>query len=83
MCQFVPLRHFLVDSIGQHLPPPVDAQRYRSNILLEPSNRYYGGKINTLQKGLATSDPNGPLLIYIHKIVILISGHSLAYFPAL
>ncbi|KAM0684480.1 translation elongation factor 2 [Mitosporidium daphniae] len=46
-----------------HLPSPLTAQKYRSEIL------YEGPQDDECAKAIANCDPNGPLMLYVSKMV--------------
>jgi elongation factor 2 len=63
MKKWLPAGDTLLEMISIHLPSPVTAQRYRAEMLYEgPADDIYA-------KGIAECDPNGPLMMYVSKMV--------------
>ncbi|KAK5820992.1 P-loop containing nucleoside triphosphate hydrolase protein [Linnemannia elongata] len=63
MKKFLPAGEALLEMIVIHLPSPVTAQKYRVE------NLYEGPQDDECAKGIATCDPNGPLMLYVSKMV--------------
>lgn len=60
--QQLPLADALVTCIRQHLPSPIEAQKYRADLL------YTGPRGDAVHAGIQACDPNGPLVVYIAKM---------------
>ena len=63
MRKFLPAGDALLEMIVLHLPSPVIAQKYRVE------NLYTGDMEDEAAKGIANCDPNGPLMMYVSKMV--------------
>lgn len=63
MKKWLPAGETLLQMITIHLPSPVTAQRYRASML------YEGPKDDAYCKGIEECDPNGPLMMYVSKMV--------------
>jgi len=63
MRKWLPAAEALMEMIVLHLPSPAKAQKYRTETL------YEGPLDDTAATGMKTCDPNGPLMIYISKMV--------------
>lgn len=63
MRKFLPAGDALLEMIVCHLPSPVAAQKYRVE------NLYTGDMDDEAAKGIAACDPNGPLMMYVSKMV--------------
>jgi len=63
MQQFVPLADALLDGIRNHLPSPVQAQKYRVSTI------YDGPMDDDVAKAIRTCDKDGPVMMYITKNV--------------
>ncbi|OAQ28398.1 P-loop containing nucleoside triphosphate hydrolase protein [Linnemannia elongata AG-77] len=63
MKKFLPAGEALLEMIVIHLPSPVTAQKYRVE------NLYEGPQDDECARGIATCDPNGPLMLYVSKMV--------------
>mmetsp|Transcript_32072 Transcript_32072/g.51819 ORF Transcript_32072/g.51819 Transcript_32072/m.51819 type:complete len:842 (-) Transcript_32072:44-2569(-) len=63
MGKFLPVADALLDMIVKHLPSPVVAQKYRVETL------YEGPMDDECATGIRNCDPNGPLMMYISKMV--------------
>jgi elongation factor 2 len=63
MRKFLPLADSLLDMIVTHLPSPIVAQRYRVE------NLYEGPMDDECATGIRNCDPNGPLMMYVSKMV--------------
>ncbi|KAF8943191.1 Elongation factor 2 [Haplosporangium gracile] len=63
MKKFLPAGEALLEMIVIHLPSPVTAQKYRVE------NLYEGPQDDECAKGIAACDPNGPLMLYVSKMV--------------
>jgi len=61
--QWLPAGETLLQMIAIHLPSPATAQRYRMEML------YEGPFEDEAAVGIKTCDPNGPLMMYISKMV--------------
>lgn len=66
--KWLPLSEALLYSIVNHLPSPVEAQRYRVKTL------YDGPTDDKYAEGIKNCDPNGPLMIYISKLFPMENG---------
>ena len=63
MRKFLPIDQDLLDMLVLHLPSPVTAQKYRVECIYEgPANDEYA-------QAIAACDPNGPLMLYIAKLI--------------
>merc|ERR1712159_769953 len=63
MRKWLPAAEALMEMIVLHLPSPAKAQKYRTETL------YEGPLDDTAATGMKSCDPNGPLMIYISKMV--------------
>jgi elongation factor 2 len=63
MRRWLPAGDTLLQMICIHLPSPVTAQRYRTDLL------YEGPQDDESAIAMKTCDPNGPLMMYISKMV--------------
>eukprot|EP00178_Gracilaria_changii_P005930 TRINITY_DN2011_c0_g1_i1.p1 TRINITY_DN2011_c0_g1~~TRINITY_DN2011_c0_g1_i1.p1 ORF type:complete len:662 (+),score=121.38 TRINITY_DN2011_c0_g1_i1:146-1987(+) len=63
MQRWLPAADALLEMIVEHLPSPVTAQGYRYNQL------YEGPEDDAAAIGIKNCDPNGPLMVYISKMV--------------
>jgi len=63
MRKFLPAADSLLEMIILHLPSPVKAQKYRCGIL------YEGPQDDECAVAIQNCDPNGPLMLYISKMV--------------
>lgn len=63
MRKFIPAADALLEMIVLHLPSPVKAQRYRVEHL------YEGPLDDVCAQGIRNCDSNGPLMLYISKMV--------------
>jgi len=63
MQKFLPAHEALLEMIVSHLPSPRKAQAYRAPLL------YNGPLDDDYIKSLMKCDPNGPLIVYISKMV--------------
>ena len=63
MKKWLPAADALLELIVSHLPSPVEAQRYRVVTL------YEGPQDDQAAIGIRECDPNGPLMVYISKMV--------------
>lgn len=63
MRNWLPAGDTLLQMIAIHLPSPVTAQKYRAAML------YTGPKDDVYCKSVARCDPNGPLMMYVSKMV--------------
>jgi elongation factor 2 len=63
MMRFIPASETLLEMLVMHLPSPKKAQAYRSEMLYsgEPNDKYY--------EAMKNCDQNGPLMMYISKMV--------------
>lgn len=60
---WLPAGDILLEMIVMHLPSPVKAQKYRASTL------YSGPTDDEAYKAITACDPNGPLMMYISKMV--------------
>lgn len=63
MRRFLPAADALLEMIIIHLPSPAQAQRYRVE------NLYEGPQDDECATSIRTCDPNGPLMMYVSKMV--------------
>jgi elongation factor 2 len=63
MQTWLPAAEALLEMIVNHLPSPVVAQRYRIN------NLYSGPMDDACAEAIRNCDPNGPLMMYVSKMV--------------
>jgi len=63
MKKFLPAGEALLEMIVIHLPSPVTAQKYRVE------NLYEGPMDDECAAGIRACDPNGPLMLYVSKMV--------------
>jgi len=63
MRKFLPAADALLEMIVVHLPSPVVAQKYRVE------NLYEGPMDDDCATGIRNCDPNGPLMMYVSKMV--------------
>jgi len=63
MKKWLPAGETLLQMITIHLPSPVTAQKYRADML------YEGPKDDVYMKGIKECDPEGPLMMYVSKMV--------------
>jgi len=63
MRKFLPAADALLEMIVVHLPSPVVAQKYRVETL------YEGPQEDECAKAIAACDPEGPLMMYVSKMV--------------
>merc|ERR1711916_14992 len=63
MRRFLPAAEALLEMIVLHLPSPVTAQKYRVETL------YEGPLDDPAAEGIRNCDPEGPLMLYISKMV--------------
>jgi elongation factor 2 len=68
MQKFLPAAETLVEVIVTHLPSPVVAQKYRYHLL------YTGPVDDKYAQAIANCDPNGPLMVFISKMVPTANG---------
>ena len=61
--RWLPAAEALLEMIVLHLPSPVQAQKYRAELL------YTGPTDDECYKAISECDPNGPLMLYISKMV--------------
>lgn len=60
---WLPASEALLEMMIEHLPSPVKAQKYRVDTL------YNGPMDDEAAAGIRTADPNGPLMLYVSKMV--------------
>jgi len=63
MQKFLPASDSLLSMMAIHLPSPAQAQSYRCD------NLYEGPPDDEIAKSIKSCDPNGPLVIYVSKMV--------------
>jgi len=63
MQKWLPAGETMLQLITIHLPSPVTAQKYRSELL------YEGPQDDEAALGIKNCDPNGPLMMYVSKMV--------------
>jgi len=61
--RWLPAAEALLEMIVLHLPSPVQAQKYRAEIL------YTGPQDDECFRAIQNCDPNGPLMLYVSKMV--------------
>lgn len=61
--RWIPMSEALLEMIVLHLPSPVKAQSYRADIL------YTGPLDDPCAEAIRNCDPNGPLMLYVSKMV--------------
>ncbi|KAF0973496.1 hypothetical protein FDP41_008200 [Naegleria fowleri] len=70
MRKFLPASKCLIQMIIQHLPSPIQAQKYRYSLL-------YTGDLNDSNAlAIRDCDPNGPLILYVSKMIPMHSNTS-------
>ena len=62
----------LIEMMIKHLPSPKEAQTYRASYL-------YEGTEESVMEGIKNCDPNGPLMVYISKMVSVDEGRFAAF----
>lgn len=60
--KWLPAADCLIEMMVEHLPSPIEAQKYRTSYL-------YEGEEEEVRRSMETCDPKGPLVIYISKMV--------------
>ncbi|CAH6420908.1 Translation elongation factor EF-2 [uncultured virus] len=68
MKKWLPLSEALLYCIVNHLPSPVEAQKYRVTTL------YEGPMDDVFAAGIRNCDPKGPLMIYVSKLFPMENG---------
>ncbi|KAF9585917.1 Elongation factor 2 [Lunasporangiospora selenospora] len=63
MKKFLPAGEALLEMMVIHLPSPITAQKYRVE------NLYEGPMDDVCANGVRSCDPNGPLMLYVSKMV--------------
>jgi elongation factor 2 len=63
MSKWLPAADCLLEMMVLHLPSPRKAQKYRTSYL------YEGPQEDAIAESMRKCDPNGPLMIYISKMV--------------
>jgi len=63
MRKFLPMHEALLEMIITQLPSPVKAQKYRTETL------YEGPQDDECARAIRECDPNGPLMLYVSKMV--------------
>ncbi|KAG1610272.1 hypothetical protein G6F44_013569 [Rhizopus delemar] len=63
MRKFLPCGDALLEMICIHLPSPITSQAYRAALL------YEGPADDECSVGIRNTDPNGPLMLYVSKMV--------------
>jgi elongation factor 2 len=63
MQKWLPAGETMLQLISIHLPSPATSQKYRADLL------YEGPKDDEAYKGIVNCDPNGPLMMYVSKMV--------------
>lgn len=63
MQKWIPAGETMLQLITIHLPSPVTSQKYRAELL------YEGPSDDAACVGIKTCDPNGPLMMYVSKMV--------------
>ena len=61
--RWLPMADALLEMIVLHLPSPVEAQKYRMETL------YTGPTDDECAKAIQNCDPNGPLMLYVSKMI--------------
>jgi len=73
MRRFLPLADALLQGIIEHLPSPTTAQQYRVNTL------YDGPLDDECANAIRNCDENGPLVVYISKMIPMDGGRFYAF----
>lgn len=73
MSKWLPAADCLLETIITHLPSPSEAQVYRTPYL------YEGPQDDETFKAMSKCDPNGPLCVYISKMVPIDGGRFAAF----
>ncbi|KAN0029793.1 hypothetical protein ACTA71_007930 [Dictyostelium dimigraforme] len=63
MRKFLPASDAILSMVVTHLPSPLEAQKYRV------SHLYEGPMDDDCAKAIANCDPNGPLMMYVSKMI--------------
>jgi elongation factor 2 len=74
MRKFLPFDDALLEAITRHLPSPQTAQRYRVDAL------YEGSMNDKAASGIRRCDPDGPLVVYVPKILSRVKTRPRQYF---
>ncbi|KAG0053422.1 Elongation factor 2, partial [Gryganskiella cystojenkinii] len=64
MARFLPASEALMGMVVLHLPSPVAAQKYKIGTI------YEGPQNDECADGIRTCDPNGPLMLYISRMML-------------
>ncbi len=64
LATFFPIHKAILEMVVDHLPNPIEAQKYRIK-------KIWDGDINSkLGKAMVNCDPNGPLIVYLSKVQV-------------
>lgn len=72
MRKWLPAADCLIEMMIEHLPSPLQAQKYRTEYL-------YEGEEEEVRKSMENCDPKGPLMVYISKMVPIEDGRFAAF----
>lgn len=72
MRKWIPAAECLIEMMVDHLPSPLEAQKYRTEYL-------YEGNEEEVRMAMERCDPKGPLMIYISKMVAIEDGRFAAF----
>ncbi|GAM26756.1 hypothetical protein SAMD00019534_099310 [Acytostelium subglobosum LB1] len=73
MKKFLPADECILTMMVQHIPSPVVAQRYRAEQF------YTGPQDDECGVAMAECNPDGPVMVYISKMIPNSSGHFIAF----
>lgn len=72
MKKWLPAADCLIEMFVNHLPSPLEAQKYKVDYL-------YEGDEEIVREGIRNCDPKGPLVIYVSKMVPINNGRFAAF----
>ena len=72
MRKWIPAADCLIEVMVNHLPSPIEAQKYRASYL-------YEGDEERVLDAIKNCDPKGPVMIYISKMVPVEDGRFAAF----
>lgn len=70
MTNWLPMSDCVIKLIINHLPSPIEAQKYRAKYL------YTGPEDDEVCKAMARCDPDGPVMMYVSKMIPEKAGSS-------